>query len=214
MLLERLSVPSSSGRLSLVHLKQEAALLSARLALRQPGGPLLPVDAFGLLVSSGRLFEALALGKQYRLDLGPAFDALTRRCLAGGPLCSSDDECTEGVEEGLSNWSVLQQLLRQHDSRASNWSYGTVCARAVLESEPQLPTWLTAHLTAHNPEALFAVLLTYGQLLPAADLALQLVADPDRLLPVGLLDKLLFLMPPSDDARKRLKRAVDAAKQE
>ena len=176
---------------SLLQLKQECALVNARLSLRQFGNLLVVADAFSLLISTGKVFQALSLGKLYRLDLGPAFEALARRALSNQALCDPSDEHVSGVNEGKSAWAVLQELVIENDSRKSNWSYGRMVAIAVLEREPRLPQWLENFLLQHHPESLMHVYLSFGLNELACQVAMKIISNQQNLLPVNLLDKLL-----------------------
>jgi hypothetical protein len=108
---------------TLEDMKQECALVGARMSLRQVGTLVSGADALMLLVSNHKMFHALFLGQVCELDLSPVFEGFTKRAIQGMPLGDEGDEYADKVSDGKNSWTNLENLMRENDSRKSNFRY-------------------------------------------------------------------------------------------
>ncbi len=200
--------------ITLIQMQQELALASARAVLPRFHTLVSPNDAFSLLVSAGRISHAISLASVFSLDMSAAFEKMTRNALRNSPLLGdATDEMADAVSNGKSSWTNLESLVRQHDSRKSNYSYAKTVARTLLsEGAEKLPAWLAQFLAENHAEALIQIYLSFSMLNEAHAVAMVVVTAPNQLVPFNLIDKLLASREYDQPKQLAIQRAIAVKK--
>lgn len=187
----------SKDVVSLKRIEQENEVLKARITLRHCS---LTVgmeerDAFALLVSKGKICQAIVLGKMFDLDLTLAFEAMTRNILSGSKVFGTeDDEYRDSFENGQHPWELIKDLIIQYDSRKSNFGYAQSILRLIFEEDSTVkpPVFLVEFLKENHIESLLYIFLSFGLYEDAYKVCLSILDDQNKILPLNLFDKLIL----------------------
>lgn len=192
---ERVSRSSSKCRrrggavvqvLELQHINKEYQLVHALLTLAaaSPGthcstGLANDASSTIALLCHGRLYrEASRLCRLFDVSEGPVVQSLAAACVLADSSSDRQQHMAWLKHNGVSNttsgwWDLLRELVCAEPGKSSDL-HRTVTT-SLLDRGHQLPPWLLDSYTRRDPGGLLRVLLLYGRLEDAGQLALRLL---------------------------------------
>lgn len=209
----------------------------ARLLERNPkiqiSGEFSDRDTIYLLTSEGFYDTAISLSILFEANLKTVLETLTAKCLQYqySPSSVANDYVEHDWLSGTENfqpsekegtyWRLLEEIVKRHDSRDTNFEYHSIVADKILslDHRMKLPHWLTFSLKEKNSSSLLKIYMKHQLFEDAGFLIVDLLRDVRTKIeskaqsvwvPYGLIDQLLQQIKPftkgESPAHKKLLR--------
>lgn len=141
-----------------------------------------PKELITLLSTQKFFTTAIRLAQGYKLSLAPIFESLTQACLKSTNIEINESldwlnqnnlgDLTLTVSYSEMAWMYLRKLLTEEDT---DREYQRIVAKHILANQAFIPQWLIDNYKLTKPSELLYLLLQYGRLDEAAELAIDYV---------------------------------------